>query len=115
MLSLEEVFSRFMQSKKELRDLKRSYKDALHNSQQYQELLDQQAELKVKKKMIENEILTEIMDKARHEELSVGIKTDAELLSDIALNKYVAGENVEIVDEYNNRLVPQFKVIFKKS
>jgi hypothetical protein len=65
--------------------------------------------------MIENEILAEIMDKARHEELSADIKTDADILTDLALNKYVAGENVEIVDEYNNRLVPQFKVMFKKA
>ncbi|MBP9827764.1 hypothetical protein KBC55_01275 [Patescibacteria group bacterium] len=115
MLSLEEVFSRLVAKKKELRDIKRSYQDALKNSQQYQEILEEMENLKAKKKALQNELLSEALDKARHEELAVDIKTDNELLTDLVLTKFLAGEVVEVVDDFNVKLVPQFKVSFKKS
>ena len=42
-------------------------------------------------------------------------KNDIELMSDMALNKLVSGETVEVVDEAGDKYEPLFTVKFKKS
>lgn len=115
MQSLEEIYTRLKTKRAEKKDLKTSFQDELKNHARYQEILDQMNTLKAEKKAIENEILSREMDKAKMEELSLDIKTDTELLTDIVLNKFLANENVEIVDEINIRWVPAFSVRFKKA
>jgi len=115
MHSLEEIYARLKGKKAERRDLKTSFQDELKNNQRYQEILEEMLKLRVEKKALENEVLSREMDKAKFEELSVEIKTDTELLTDVALNKFLASEPVEIVDEINIRWVPAFTVKFKKA
>ncbi len=115
MKDLADVYNRLKQKKSERKDLKSSFQDELKNNAKYQEILEQMNKLKVDKKAIENEVLSREMDKAKLEELNLDIKTDTEMLTDIALNMFLAQENVEITDDMNNRWVPSFKVQFKKS
>lgn len=91
------------------------FQDQLRNHAQYQELTDKIAELKLQRKAIENEILARELDKAKLEEMNVDIKSDHELLTDICLNKFLASEPVEIVDEIQVKWVPAFTVKFIKS
>lgn len=115
MQSLEEVYTRLKTKKAERKDLKSMFQDQLRNHAQYQELTDKIAELKLQRKAIENEILAREMDKAKLEEMNVDIKSDHELLTDICLNKFLASEPVEIVDEIQVKWVPAFTVKFIKS
>ncbi len=114
MQSLHEIYTRLKLKKAERKDLKTSFQDALRTHDRYQELIEEITKLKAEKKSIENEILSREMDKAKLEELNLDIKTDHELISDIALTMYVSGEPVEIVDDFNTKWVPAFKVTFKK-
>jgi uncharacterized protein (DUF3084 family) len=115
MQSLEEVYTRLKTKKAERKDLKSMFQDQLRNSAQYQELADKIAELKLQKKAIENEIMSRELDKAKLEEMNTDIKSDHELLTDICLNKFLASEPVEIVDEIQVKWVPAFTVKFIKS
>lgn len=115
MPSLEEIYARLKAKKSERRDLKTSFQDELKNNARYQEILEEMLKLKIEKKSIENEVLARELDKAKLEELNVDIKTDVVLLTDIVLNKFLASETVEIVDEINVRWVPEFAVKFKKA
>lgn len=115
MQSLEEVYARLKGKKAERRDLKASFQDALKNNARYQAILEEMLKLRVEKKAIENEIFAHELDKAKLEEVSLDIKTDTELLTDIVLNKFLANEAVELVDEINIRWVPAFSVRFKKA
>ncbi len=115
MQSLEEVYNRLKIKKAERKDLKESFRDELRNHTRHAELTEQIEKLKMEKKAIENEILSREMDRAKLEEVSLDIKTDTELLTDIVLNKFLASEPVEIVDEIQVRWVPAFKVSFKKA
>lgn len=115
MQSIHEIYSRLKLKKAERKDLKTSFQDALKNHARYQQVLEEMMKLKIEKKAIENEILATEMDKAKLEELNLDIKTDTELISDLALTMYVSGEPVEITDDYNVRWVPAFRVTFKKS
>lgn len=115
MQSLEEVYTRLKTKKAERKDLKSMFQDQLRNSAAYQELAEKITELKLQKKAIENEIMSRELDKAKLEEMNVDIKGDAELLTDICLNKFLASEPVEIVDEIQVKWVPAFTVKFIKS
>ena len=46
--------------------------------------------------------------------MDVDLASDREMLSDLALNRYVKGQSVEILDEMNVRWLPKFSVTFKK-
>ncbi|MBI4458413.1 hypothetical protein HY633_05625 [Candidatus Uhrbacteria bacterium] len=113
MQSLNEVYSRIQEKKKERRDLTKSIKDALAGNARYQQITEELRKLKEEKKSIENQTMAggeaEKMDL-----LKLDIDSNREMLADIAVNLLVANEKVEIVDEHNNRLVPSFSVSFKK-
>ncbi len=114
MAKLEEVYARLQKSKKERRDINKMIKDELVNSERHQEILEEMKVLREEKKGIEDEVKSG-SDGDRLDGLKIDIESDGELLSDIALNMYANQENIEILDEYDNKWHPQFKVAFKKS
>ena len=113
MNKLDEVYKRLQESKKKRRELNKMYKDELSQSTRYQELAEEIAKLREEKKSIENEIKS-AREYKELDDLKDDIQTDTELLSDIALNMYVEKQTVEIVDQYENKWFPVFKVTFKK-
>ena len=116
MPSLQEVFIRIQESKKKKRDLNKSYKDALLNSQAYQDLVEEIKTLKEKKKSLEAEIKEEFASEiTQMENLKLDIDTDNELISDLAINQLVSGVPVEVKDAHDQQYEPVFKVNFKKS
>lgn len=112
-ISLQEVHSRLKEKKAKRRDMNKMQQDELSVHARYQELCEEMTKLREEKKSIENE-LRNAADAQELEALKIDIKTDHELLADIALNLYIANEPVEIVDEYNARWVPVFTVRFTK-
>ncbi|PIX62268.1 hypothetical protein CO057_00520 [Candidatus Uhrbacteria bacterium CG_4_9_14_0_2_um_filter_41_50] len=114
MKKLEEVYKRLQESKKRRRDISKMYKDELSQSARYQEIVDEMAKLREEKKSIENEIKSSSRDYKELDDIKIDIQTDQELLSDIALSMYVEKEQIEIIDEYENKWYPMFKVTFKK-
>ncbi len=114
MKKLEEVYKRLQESKKRRRDINKMYKDELSQNTRYQEVVEEMAKFREEKKSIENEIKSSSRDYKELDDLKIDIQTDQELLSDIALTMYVDKEQVEIIDEYENKWYPLFKVTFKK-
>lgn len=115
MANLEEVFNRIKDAKREQREIRVSYKDALVTSQRYQDIADELTTLKEKKKKVEEDIKSQFTSEfTKLEGLKLDIQTDTVLLSDIALNHLMKGETVKITDEYKNDYDPIFTVKFKK-
>lgn len=116
MKDLQEVFNQIQVIKKEQKGIKAAYRDALSSSTEYQKAIEDLNMLKEKKKSLENTIQEQFV--AEFNKLD-GLKMDLEaqnvMLSDIALNKIVQGETVEIVDINNNLYEPVFTVKFKKT
>ncbi len=115
MANLQQIFDRIQKTKKEQKEIKSIYRDALLNSQAMKQVQEDLLKLRDKKKRIEEGI----RDDFRHEfdkleVLKADIENDAVLLSDIALNEYIKGNSIEIKDEYENRYEPIFAVRFKK-
>lgn len=116
MPNIQEIFNNIQKAKKEQKEIKNMYRDALANSSGYQNTLEELKALREKKKKIEEGLRDDFraeFDKL--EVLKADIDNDTMLLSDAALSEYVKGRPVEIVDEYENKYEPIFKVQFKKS
>ncbi|NUM25787.1 MAG: hypothetical protein HUU49_04195 [Candidatus Buchananbacteria bacterium] len=115
MKDLHSVFSQTQKLKKEQKEIRGAYKDALKSSDSYQKILDEIADLKTRKKEIEDGIKLEMKSSfEKLENLKYDIETNNELMSDIALNQFVKGEPIQLKDEYDNEYEPIFSVRFRK-
>lgn len=116
MQDLQHVFNRIRETKAEQKELRKMYKDSLNNSREYADVVEKLDALKERKKAIETEIKEDNTSNFKKlDALRMHVKTDNEMLSDLALNKLMAGETVEIVDGENQRFEPVFTVRFKKA
>ena len=115
MSNIQEVFSRIRKNKEEQKKLKEAYKDALENSPSYREINEEFKEIKIKKKQIESDTKAQFSaELTRLEDMKIDLESDLEMLSDIALNKIIKGEEVKVVDEHETEYEPVFSVKFKK-
>ncbi|MBU1126207.1 MAG: hypothetical protein ABH826_01265 [Patescibacteria group bacterium] len=114
MPKLEEVYRRLQKSKKERREINKMVGDELKSNPRYQEILEEAKTLREEKKGIEQEVKSG-SDGDRLDDLKIDIETDQELLADLVVNMYAKNENVEIVDENDEKWYPQFRVTYKKT
>lgn len=116
MADLKEVFGRIKETKQKQKEIRRMYKDALTQNMEYEKLIEQLDTLKARKKEIENDIKSEMEgDIQKLDAYRMHIKTDQEMMSDLAINQLMSGETVELVDENDQKYEPIFSVRFKKS
>jgi hypothetical protein len=115
MANLQEVFNRIQQTKKEQKELKAMYRDALNNSGAYQRSVEELNKLKEEKKKYEDGIKKEFASEFdKLDILKNELMNDSQLLSDMVLAKVAKGEKVEIKDQYETQYEPLFSVRFKK-
>lgn len=114
--NINDVFKRIQEKKKEQRELKRMFRDALSVNGEYQEVLEELEALKLKKKKIELGVKSDFKEEHdKIEGLKLNIAGDNQMLSDLALTQLTSGEEVKIVDENKVEYEPVFTVRFKKS
>ncbi|MBU0661368.1 hypothetical protein KKG22_04305 [Patescibacteria group bacterium] len=115
MQNIQEVFARVQENKKQLKDLKASYNDALDMTSGYKEIAEELKTLREKKKQVEAQVKEQFINEfTQMEDLKIDIQSDMELISDIAMTQIMKGETVDITDKYDNQYEPIFKVSFKK-
>ncbi len=116
MQDVQDIFKRIQVAKKQQKDLKAAYNDALKGTPEYNEINDKLKTLRERKKQIENTIKESFgSELTKIEDLKIDIASDMEMLSDIALTQVMKGETVQVTDEYNNTYDPIFSVKFKKT
>ncbi|MFA6427973.1 MAG: hypothetical protein WCW02_00315 [Candidatus Buchananbacteria bacterium] len=115
MPELNEIFLRMQENKRQQKDIRKSFKDALASSPAYHEVTEQYKVIKEKKKTLENQVWQDFsreledLDKFRQD-----LKSDELILSDLAVNKILKGEQLKITDQYNHNYEPIIAVKFKK-
>lgn len=115
MSQLQDIFNKIQETKKTQKDIKATYRDALSNSQEYQQVLEKIKALKEQKKSIEDAIKSDFSSEFdKLDSLKLDLESNNTLLSDLALNEVVKGEMIEITDQYSNKYEPIFSVKFKK-
>ena len=114
MRNIQEVFNNIQEKKKEIKSIKKMYRDTLEISGEYRELLEKLEQMKARKVQLEGEAWAEVGNRDVYETKKLDIKQDQEMLADIALSTLMSGETVKIVDQDNNEYEPKFSVSFKK-
>lgn len=113
---LQDVYNRLNETKKESKKLRDTWRDMLANSKSYQNVVEELKSVRAKKQQIENALRQDFQREiAKLENLSSDMKSDNELLTDLALTSLMKGETVRIKDEYENEYEPVFNVKFKKA
>ena len=116
MQNIQEVFNKIREMKKEQKDIRDMYKDALAQADKYQEIIEEVKVLREKKKEIESRIQGELGRAwEKFEDLKLEVETEREMMNDIALSTLMKGETVEVKDEWDNVFEPLWKVNFKKT
>ncbi len=115
MQDIQTVFNRIQESKKEQRDIRKMYKDALEGVQEYQEIQEKTKSLREKKKRIETTIREQFASElTKLDDLKIDIESDNQMITDIALSKITKGEAIGVTDEHDNEYEPIFNLKFKK-
>ncbi len=116
MQNVQEVFNHIREMKKEQKDLRDMYKDALVQADEYEEVVEEITKLREKKQQIEARIQAELGRAwEKFDDLKREVETEKEMLNDIALTTLMKGETVEVKDEFDNPYEPTWKVNFKKA
>jgi uncharacterized coiled-coil DUF342 family protein len=116
MQNIQEVFNSIREMKKEQKNLRDMYNDALVQADKYEEIVEEIKTLREKKKEIETRIQAQMgRSYEKLEDLKVEMDAKKEMLSDIALSTLMKGETVAVKDEFENAYEPIWKVNFKKT
>jgi hypothetical protein len=112
--SIQEIFNRLQEKKKQVSVIRRKYKEELATNVEYGRIREDMEKLRAKKKQYELSVKQQTgANFARVDELALAVRQDAQLLSDVAFTSIMKGERVEIKDdvvEYE----PIFTVRFRR-
>lgn len=116
MQNVQEVFDKIREMKKEQKDLRDMYKDALVQADKYEEIVEEIKVLREKKKEIEARIQAQLgRSWEKLEDLKLEVETHKEMMNDVAISTLMKGETVAVKDEFDNAYEPIWKVNFKKT
>jgi hypothetical protein len=114
MKPIQDIFDRIQEKKRTQSHLRKQYKDALLASSEYQKILDEAEKLRAKKKAYEQSIKEQSDAQFKKlDDLSLTIRQDTQMLSDVALTAIMKGEGVKVRDSYTE-YEPVFAVRFRK-
>jgi predicted nuclease with TOPRIM domain len=116
MQDIQEIFNRMQSIKKQQKDIRSTYKDALDSTPEYKEINEKIKTLRERKKQIENTTKESFSSEfTKLDDFKIDLESENVMLSDAALTKLMKGETVQVTDEYNNNYEPLFTVRFKKT
>ncbi|MHB8089965.1 MAG: hypothetical protein ACYDH2_17145, partial [Anaerolineaceae bacterium] len=98
-----------------LKELKQILKDELEGSKQYQDIMESIVKLTEEKKAIINQVMDDNSKTVQEiEDLTIDLKNQKQLVSDVALKDYLAGEEVKVIK--NHKIyAPVFSCKFVKT
>jgi DNA repair exonuclease SbcCD ATPase subunit len=115
MKSVQELFNQLEERKREQKEIKTMYADALKNHPEHEKIKDEIKTLRERKKSIEVGVQADFRSEFdRLDGLKLEIEDSKMLMTDAAISQLMNGETVEVVDEKENKYEPVFGVRFKK-
>jgi hypothetical protein len=116
MQNIQDLFDTLQVTKKEQKEVKREYRDALTNANGYEELLEELKKLREKKKQIEATTQSRMGERyVLLENLKKKVEEIDQAITDIAMSTLMEGKSIEIKDQYDNLYEPTYKISFKKA
>ncbi len=115
-VQLQLVFNETDKKRNRLRELKAMIKEQLEGKQEFQEIKETSESLRARKKALKLAINDDNKTECEEiERLETDIKSQKQLISDVAIKDYVAGKEIKVTDSYGNILEPVFSVKFVKT
>jgi len=114
-VQLQLVFNRADGLRNDLLLHSNQLKDQFEECKEYQEIKEQEAQLRAKKLQVAESIIAsneKLVEKI--EQMKAELKDERQAVTDVALRDYLAGTTVKVIDSKNNELYPVFSVKFKK-
>ncbi|NQT49891.1 hypothetical protein HQ571_04315 [Candidatus Kuenenbacteria bacterium] len=103
-------------AKAKQKEIKVVVKEAYDQTKEYQDILDEMNSLKAKKKQIEVAIRGDYASEFNDlDDLKMDIKDTKQVLSDLMWNELMKNNKVEVVDDKDNKYVPEVMVTLKKA
>lgn len=116
MPDLKELHARIRAKRDEKKKVNIVFKDVLAGSKPYQDILDELKKLNLKKIQLKQELWSDFgKELEQMEKLTLDLKTDEMLLTDLSLTMLMKGQTLELTDENDVKYEPIFKVTFKKT
>ncbi len=116
MKDIQEIFNELTEVKKKQKEVQAEYKDALTNTNKFEEVKEQIKELTEKRKQIQTMVQAEMGERFQELELSKDQQKELkQMLSDIAMSNLMDGKSIQLKDTNDSIYEPQFSVTFKKT
>ncbi len=116
MPDLKEIHARIRAKKDEKKKIKVIVKDVFDQSKPLQDVIEELKTLKAKKAQLENELRSDFQTELEQlERISLDVKTDEMLLTDLSLTMLMKGETLAVTEENDVKYEPVFRITFKKS
>jgi len=116
MPDLQEIHSRIRAKKDEKKKVNVIFKDVLAGSKPYQDVLDELRKLNTKKTQLKQELWSDFGSELEQlERLTLDVKTDEILLTDLSLTMLMKGQALDLKDENDVKYEPVFRITFKKT
>lgn len=114
-MQLQLIYDEIAEKKRDKKDLEKQYKDALANTDEYEEIIEKIRELTDKRKGIEALVQTKLGKTwEKLEEIKDEVAEKKITMTDLAMNDLMAGKTVLIKDEAGNEYEPVWSVKFRK-
>jgi len=115
MKTLQEIFDRLQEKRRQVNLVRKKYKEELAANIEYARIRDDLEKLRAKKKQYELSVKQQAGAAfAKMDDLTLTIRQDAQMLSDIALTAVMKGERIAVRDE-RTEYEPVFSVRFRKT
>jgi uncharacterized coiled-coil DUF342 family protein len=115
MRDIQEIFNEIQTLKKEQKEIRGEYKDALTNANEYEETVEKAKEVREKKQQIEAVVQGHMgLRYQRFEEIKEKIDELNQMLTDIAMTSLMDGKTIALKDQFENEYEPVYKITFKK-
>jgi chromosome segregation ATPase len=116
MKDIQEIFSKIKEATNEQKEIRKEYKDALSQADEYEETLEKLDKLKKTKKEIEQRVQAQMGSRwEKLDNLKNKVAEMKQMQSDVAMSTLMDGKPVQVKDEFENIYEPVFSVSFKKT
>ena len=116
MPDLKEIHARIRAKKDEKKKVNVIFKDVLAGSKPYQDVLEELRKLNMKKIQLKQELWSDFGTELEQlERLTLDVKTDEILLTDLSLTMLMKGQALDLTDENDVKYEPVFRITFKKT
>ncbi|PIP28313.1 MAG: hypothetical protein COX29_01840 [Candidatus Moranbacteria bacterium CG23_combo_of_CG06-09_8_20_14_all_35_22] len=115
MRDIQEIWSEIEKLKIEQKEIRKDYKEALSDADNYEKTVEEAKVLREKKKQIETIVQGRMgLRYNRFEEIKNKISELQEMLTDVAMTNLMDGKTISIKDQNQNEYEPIYRITFKK-